>query len=142
MKSLMQLSALTAIAIAASGATWFLNDPKPPAPPICDPAKIKNDEICFDQIPPDALWIDARSRAEWKSNGYPGSILWNLDPSEDALKMEAEGITKAVESKLIVVYCTSKACDTSRQIAAKIRSFDPNLNVKILYGGHPSIPSK
>ncbi len=140
MNSFTQFIVLAAIAAAASGTTWLMFPPKKTAPPICDPSAIPADEICFDQVPTDALWIDARTRTEWQTNGFPGSILWNLDPKEDALQMEAEAITKASESKLIVVYCTSKACDSSRQIAAKIRTFDPNLNVKILHGGHPSIP--
>jgi rhodanese-related sulfurtransferase len=140
MKPLLQLGALIAIALTASTGTWLFHGPATRPPPVCDPHTLPKDEICFALVPEHALWIDARSRAEWLADGYPGSILWNLDPAEDALKMEADAITRIASKQFVVVYCSSHACDTSRQIAAKIRQFDPLLQVKVLHGGHPAIP--
>jgi rhodanese-related sulfurtransferase len=144
MKSVFQIAILLAISASAASISWFARDkhPKPAPVPICDPATIKADEICFEQVPENALWIDARTRNEWQKNGYPNSILWNLDPSEDANKMEADACSKIAESKLVVVYCTSQACDTSRQIAKKIQKLELGIEVKVLHGGHPSIRLK
>ena len=144
MKSVFQIAILFAIATSAASISWLTRDTTPKRAPIphCDPATIKADEICFDQAPADTLWIDARTRSEWEKNGYPNSILWNLDPKEDANKMEADAAMKIIESKMVVVYCTSQACGTSRQIAEKIRKLDLGVTVKTLHGGYPSLVFK
>lgn len=144
MKPVFQIAILLAISASAASISWLTRDtnPKPAPIPHCDPAAIKADEICFDQVPADALWIDARTRKEWQENGYPNSILWNLDPNEDANKMEADAFLKISESKLVVVYCTSQACGTSRQIAEKIRKLELGPKVKVLHGGHSSLVFK
>lgn len=141
MKSVFQIAILFAISASAAGISWLARDtnPKPAPIPHCDPTAIKADEICFDQVPADALWIDARLRNEWQKNGYPDSILWNLDPKEDANKMEADAVFKIAESKFVVVYCTSQSCGTSRQIAEKIRKLELGPKVKVLHGGYPSL---
>jgi rhodanese-related sulfurtransferase len=144
MKSVFQIAMLLAIAASAASITWFLKDPnsKPALIVHCDPAKLKPDEICFDQVMGKVFWVDARSREEWQKNGYPNSILWNLDPKEDALKMEADAVFKIAESNLVVVYCASQSCGTSRQIAEKIRKLELGPRVKVLYGGYPSLRLK
>ncbi len=144
MKSVYQIAILFVIAASAASINWLTRDTTPMPTPIphCDPAAIKADEICFDQVPTDALWIDARSRSEWVKDGFPNSILWNLDPKEDANKMEADAAVKIIESKMVVVYCTSQACGTSRQIAEKIRKLDLGVTVKTLHGGYPSLVFK
>ncbi len=144
MKPILQIAILIAISASAASISWFARDknPKPVPVPHCDPATIKADEICFDQVPEGALWIDARLRHEWEKNGYPNSILWNLDPGEDSNKMEADAVFKIAESKLVVVYCTSQACGTSRQIAEKIRKLELGVEVRVLHGGHPSLRIK
>ena len=144
MKPVFQIAIFFAISASAAGISWIARDknPKPDPVPHCDPAAIKPDEICFDQVPEGALWIDARTRMEWQKNGYPNSILWNLDPGEDSNKMEADAFAKIAESKLVVVYCTSQACGTSRQIAEKIRKLELGVEVKTLFGGYPSIRLK
>lgn len=144
MKSVFQIAILLAVATSAASITWLLKSPdsKPQAIEDCNPALLKPDEICFDQISGKVLWIDARSREEWQKNGYPNSILWNLDRKEDALKMEADAVFKIAESNLVVVYCASQACGTSRQIAEKIRKLELGPTVKVLHGGYPSLRLK
>lgn len=143
MKSVFQIAILLAISASAASITWVLRDKdaKPaPTPALpCDPESIKPDEICFHQVSGNVLWVDARSREEWQENGYPNSILWNLDPNEDALKMEADLFMKITDQKMIVVYCSSKTCGASRQIADKIRKLKLGPEVKVLYGGYPSL---
>jgi rhodanese-related sulfurtransferase len=144
MKSVFQIAILFAISASAASITWLLRDTDTKLTPVphCDPASLKSDEICFDQASGNVLWVDARSRKEWQEDGYPNSILWNLDPKEDALKMEADAVMRLADYKLVVVYCTSQACGTSRQIAEKIRKLDFGPRVKTLYGGYPSLVFK
>ena len=144
MKSVFQIAILLAISASAASISWLTRDknPKPDPVPVCDPATIKADEICFDQVPENVLWIDARLRHEWEINGYPNSILWNLDPSEDSNKMEADAFLKIAESKFVVVYCTSQSCGTSRQIAEKVRKLELGIEVKVLHGGYPALRFK
>lgn len=144
MKPVFQVAILSAISASAAGLSWLARDKTPgPAPvPHCDTSSLKDGEICFHQVPENVLWIDARSRGEWQKNGYPNSILWNLDPNEDANQMEADAFQKIAESKFVVVYCTSEKCGTSRQIADKIRKLELGVEVKTLHGGYPSLVFK
>ncbi len=142
MKSVYQIAILIAISASAASTTWLVNDPHSKTIAHCDPASLKPDEICFDQVTGNVLWVDARSRAEWQKNGFSNSILWNLDPKEDALKMEADAAMKIIDFKTVIVYCSSEACGTSRQIAEKIRKLDLGVEVKILRGGYTALKIK
>ncbi len=144
MNPVFQIAILIAISASAASISWLTRDttPKPSTVLLCDSSLLKDGEICFHQAPENTLWIDARSRKEWENNGYPNSILWNLDPNEDANQMEVGAFLKISESKFVVVYCTSQACGTSRQIAEKIRKLDLGVEVKTLYGGYPSLVFK
>jgi rhodanese-related sulfurtransferase len=144
MKSVFQIAILFAISASAASVSWLTRDttPKPIPVPLCNSSLLKEGEICFHQAPENVLWIDARTRKEWEKDGYPNSILWNLDPKEDANKMEADAVFKIAESKFIVIYCTSQACGTSKEIAKKIRKLDFGAEVKTLYGGYPSLVFK
>ena len=131
-----QLAVISAIALMASGATWLVK-----GPPIrqlrCDPATLKPDEVCLQQIPENALvvWVDARSRADWKKNGLPGSVLWNLDPSEDMSAFEAEVALRISEVPRVIVYCGDENCGVSRQVAERIRALGLGAEVSVLHGG-------
>jgi rhodanese-related sulfurtransferase len=144
MKSVFQIAILIAVASSAASITWLLRDTDTKLTPVphCDPASLKPDEICFDQVSGNVLWVDARSRKEWQEDGYPNSILWNLDPKEDALKMEADAVMKIIDCEMVIIYCTSQACGTSRQVAALIRKLDLGPEVKILHGGYPALRLK
>lgn len=144
MKTVFQIAILLTISASAASISWLTRDttPKPHPASLCDSASLKEDEICFHQAPENTLWIDSRSRKEWEKNGYPNSILWNLDPNEDANQMEAAAFTKIADSQFVVVYCTSQTCGTSRQIAEKIRKLDLGVEIKTLYGGYPSLVFK
>jgi rhodanese-related sulfurtransferase len=101
----------------------------------CDPATLEEHEICLRNVPGDALWIAARSRAEWEKNSLDGSLLWNLDPKENQQHFEAQAAMKVLESDFVVVFCGSQACGTSHQIAKRIRQLDLGPPVKVLHGG-------
>lgn len=140
MNALAQFTAVAGLSLAAAGATWLAKGrPAFPEPKVtvCDKALIKDDEICPADVPEDVLWIDARPRPEWMENGLEGSVLWNLDPKEDARVFEAQAATRIFESgaSLVVVYCGTEACGTSRIIADRIKSLNLGPTVKILFGG-------
>ncbi len=135
MKPLFQFAVIAGLSLAAAGGTWLLKGPPEKKTFHCDPKQLKQDEICLSDVSGNVLWIDARPRAEWKENGLKGSILWNLDPTEDAQQFEAEAAMRAVEAEMVVVYCGSEACGTSRQIADRIRALDLGPQVKVLHGG-------
>lgn len=135
-----ELATLVLISVAAAGATWAVKGPPAKAPLAkCDSKSLKEDEICFADVTGNVLWVDARSRAEWEKNGLQGSTLWNLDPKEDMQQFEAETAMKVLEVDLVVVYCGSKTCGTSRQVADRIRNLQLGPSVKVLYGGWDSI---
>jgi rhodanese-related sulfurtransferase len=136
MNAVAQLAIITTIALAAAGGTFLIKGP-PQRALRCDPATIKPDEVCLEQIPADAavVWVDARSRADWQKNGLQGSVLWNLDPAEDAAAFEAEVAMKIAETPRAIVYCGDENCGVSRQVATRIREIGLEVEVSVLHGG-------
>ncbi len=136
MSAFRQLAVISAIALMAAGATWLIKGP--PARHLrCEPATLKPDEVCLQQIPEgtQVVWVDARSRADWKKNGAPGSVLWNLDPAEDMQAFEAELALRITEMPRVIVYCGDEACGVSRQVADRIRALGLGAEVSVLHGG-------
>jgi rhodanese-related sulfurtransferase len=78
----------------------------------------------------DALWIDARSTAEFEKGHIPGALSLNEKNWEDALPQLFETWQPP---RLIVVYC-SAGCPASAKIAAKLTELgiDP---VQVMEGG-------
>ncbi len=140
MNALAQFSVVAGLSFAAAGATWLSKGrPLLPEPKVfkCDSSLLEDDEICLADVPKNVLWIDARPRNEWEENGLDGSILWNLDPGEDDQAMEASAASSVFESgaSLVVVYCGTEACGTSKIIADRIRALGLGPSVKVLHGG-------
>ena len=143
MKPWRQLAVIAVLSLAAALGTYWLKGP-PNRLFRCDPASLKPDEVCLDKIPKGAnvLWVDARPRAEWKKDGVPGSVLWNLDETEDMLAFEGalavamqEVIERVGPSPRVIVYCTNENCGVSRQVAKRIRELDQGVEVSVLRGG-------
>jgi rhodanese-related sulfurtransferase len=136
MKPIAQLAAIVALALAAAGTTYWFKGP-PVRRYLCDPATLKADEICLAQVSPNAkiLWVDARSRTDWQKSGLPGSVLWNLDPSEDMQAFEAEIAAQIIDTPRVIVYCGDENCGLSHQIAARIRQLQLGADVSVLRGG-------
>jgi rhodanese-related sulfurtransferase len=136
MNALGQLAAIVFVATAAAGGTFWIKGP-PVRTFVCDPATLKPDEICLQQIPSDAriLWVDARLRKDWEKTGLPGSVLWNLDPAEDMQAFEAEIAMRVMETPRVIVYCGDENCGLSREIAARIRALELGAEVSVLRGG-------
>lgn len=137
---LVQLAAVIVISAVAAGLTWAIKGPPEEAPVVkCESKLLKDGEICLADVTGNVLWVDARSRKEWEKNGLKGSVLWNFEPNEDQNQFEAETAMKVLESELVVVYCGSAACGTSRQVAERIRNLQLGPPVKVLFGGWDSI---
>lgn len=136
MSALAQLAVIAAVALAAASGTWLVKGP-PQRALACDPATLKPDEVCLAQVPAGepVVWVDARLRAEWRKNGVPGSVLWNLDPTEDMQAFEAELALRVMETPRVVVYCGDENCGVSRQVAARIRALGLGAEVSVLFGG-------
>lgn len=134
--ALTQLAVITAAAAIAAGGTWLVKGPPDRSIP-CDPASLPSDELCIHEVPADAavLWVDARPRDEWRENGMPGSILWNLDPAEDMTAFEAEAAMRIIETPRVIVYCGDENCGVSRQVAKRINDLGLGADVKVLRGG-------
>ncbi len=136
MNTLGQLATIAAISLAAAGGTYLIKGP-PERLLRCDPASLKPDELCLESIPAgaDVVWVDARPRADWLKNGVPGSVLWNLDPTENMQVFEAETAMKVAVTPRVIVYCGDENCGVSRQIAERIRALDLGAEVFVLHGG-------
>ena len=136
MKAIGQLLAIGIISLAAAGGTYLVKGP-PTRTVQCDPATLKPDEVCLQEIGPDeaVLWVDARHRKEWEKNGMPGSTLWNLDADEDMQAFEADVAMRIMETPRVIVYCGDENCGLSRQVADRIRSLGLASEVSVLHGG-------
>jgi rhodanese-related sulfurtransferase len=136
MNALLQLACVVGLAGMGAWLTYWVKGP-PARTFVCDPATLKPDEICLEQIPPESgvLWIDARSRADWQRDGMPGSLLWNLDPSEDLQAFEAEAAMRILEASQVIVYCGDENCGVSRQVAGQIERLGMGAQVRVLSGG-------
>ena len=86
---------------------------------------------------PPPVWIDARPRAAYARGHIAGARHLSLE--EDAnfeqllFAIDAEGAFDG--SRPIVVYCSSTACQLSRDMTARLRERYPALKVYVLHGG-------
>jgi len=141
MNTAAQLAVICGLSFAAAGATYhFRGAPdRKPVVVACDPAKLKPDELCLNDVilmgADQFLWIDARSRAEWQANGYEGSLLWNLDPDEDPNVFAAEAAAQMFEGPRVIVYCGDESCGLSRDVAGQIRKLELGNEIFVLHGG-------
>lgn len=136
MNTAAQFAVIAAISLSAAGLSWLLRSPSEVKPAhICNPTEIREDEICLADVKGKVLWVDARSRGEWQTNGLKGSILWNMEPGEDPNLFEAEAAPHIAIAELVVVYCGSEKCGTSREVAERIRKLGFGPQVKALHGG-------
>lgn len=133
-----QLAVIAAISFSASAITWKVSGP-PRRDVVCDPATLKPHEICLAQVMEKwqgkVLWIDARSRSDWETNGVPGSILWNLDANEDFQKFEADAMERLIEGPPVIVYCNEGNCGISMQVVERILKLEVTGEVYALHGG-------
>jgi rhodanese-related sulfurtransferase len=65
-----------------------------------------------------ALWVDARTEAEFAAGHWPGAVLLN----EDAWNELVEGFLERWEpGKKVAVYCSDSGCRRSEEVARRLR---------------------
>jgi rhodanese-related sulfurtransferase len=79
-----------------------------------------------------AIWVDARPEDEFEREHVPGALLLNEDRWNELLPRMLE--TWSPE-KRVVVYCNSKSCGASREVARRLRTQAGLTNVFVLKGG-------
>lgn len=119
--------------IPAIAAGWL----HPRAPAWTSPL-LSADEVRLDQAlawGDTVLWLDARSRKNYDAGHIPGALLLNEDHWHDLLPGVLNALPPNAPDARIVVYCDSKGCDASREVATRLRTETQLPNIHILHGG-------
>ena len=96
-----------------------------PAPEQLELARLRADW-------PDALWIDARSAADYAAGHIPGALSLN---EEDWERGFAAFIEKWDGARPLVVYCGGENCHASDSVARRLRHELGFENIRVLRGG-------
>ncbi len=136
MRAWLELLTVLGLATLAAVGTWRLAGP-PPAEVTCDPAAIGPEEVCLETIRDDAdiLWIDARTEAEWRRDGLPGSIHLTTTGGADFDGLVAVHGDRIATAEKAVVYCSDLGCGLSKEVAGRLRGYGLIHDVRALYGG-------
>ncbi|HAV12967.1 MAG TPA: hypothetical protein DCX06_05665 [Opitutae bacterium] len=79
------------------------------------------------------IWVDARPEVDYETAHIEGALSLN-DSNWDSQIFDLMGAW--LESpQPIVVYCSSASCDTSKQIAERLRMDLPDAEIYSLHGG-------
>ena len=128
MNAATQLVAVGLISLLGAGGTYLVKGP-PVRKLACDVTTLKPDEVCLQQIPADAkvLWVDARTRKEWKKNGLKGSVLWNLDQLQHTDRNQRTGRLAEIGGRLNAVGRVAGTTHRPAVTPSISRVFDPGL---------------
>ena len=77
------------------------------------------------------LWIDARSASDYALNHVPSAVLLNEDQWQTLLPTVLE---KWEPGQVAIVYCSSRSCKASRDVAERLRQYNLG-RVYVLKGG-------
>lgn len=139
MRGVLQALMIVGLAAIAASTTWWLRGAPKRMTTICNPETVPSGEICLETIisrwQGKVLWIDARAREDWQRNGLRDSVLWNTDSKEDALQMESDAMARLLDAPVVIVYCSSASCGTSKAIAERVKQLDLGQQVFVLHGG-------
>ncbi len=80
----------------------------------------------------DPVWVDARSAAEYEAGHIPGAVLLEEAEWETGLLRLLETWTPG---RVIVVYCGSEDCGTSRRVADALDAALGGAEIYTLQGG-------
>lgn len=82
-----------------------------------------------------ALWIDARPLADYNAGHVPGALPLNEDAWRELLPAVLDAWHPGAD---IIVYCSSLSCQTSREVARRLRDEVGLPRVFVLQGGWES----
>lgn len=90
--------------------------PAPWAEPVLAPGEIR----LADASTLDPIWLDARTEADFGEGHIPNALLFNEENFDDAL---IDVVSAWLDSpRPIIVYCSSEQCQTSSQVADRLRT--------------------
>ncbi|HUG12488.1 MAG TPA: rhodanese-like domain-containing protein [Opitutaceae bacterium] len=130
MGSLRKSAALLAIAAVLGGLSVTFN---PAARAVLLDA-LREDEITVADakaLGAAALWIDARSRADFESGHVEGALQLNED---SWIELLIPVIERWQPGMPVVVYCDSQGCQASRKVAERLRAEAGIDSAKVLRG--------
>ncbi len=78
------------------------------------------------------IWVDARPEEEFERDHVPGALSLNEDRWNELLP---QFLAAWSPEKKIVVYCSSLSCNTSREVARRLRREAQLPDVFVLEGG-------
>lgn len=136
-KILREILALCLLALIPALASAFLH----PQRPCWNPDASGTDEVLLSTIlswKEKVLWVDARSREEYEKDHIAGAKRVN----EDEWNLLVPGLLEAWGTgQMVVVYCDSQRCDSSRSVARRLRELGVG-PVYVLKGGWEELKKK
>ena len=125
--------AAAAILALANG---FLN---PRAPAWAEAwVALGKDEVVLDAAllsDKNVLWIDARPEADYAQAHIPGALPLNEDNWDEQLPAV---LSAWQPGRRVIVYCGSRQCEASREVAGRLRDETGLADVLVLKGGWES----
>lgn len=88
-------------------------------------------------LEPAPLWIDARSASAYQEAHIPGALPLNLDAWDEQIEAV---MLQWLPGVPVVVYCDSRACGASHDVAERLRTQYGFSDVRVLHGGWAAIP--
>jgi len=106
-------------------------------PPVPDPADLAY-RVTLNEAAAltDAIWVDARTTSEFDAAHYPGAIHLNFD-NWDAATIDLLMVWDP--SQPLVVYCDAATCQTSKELAQRLREDFASESVYWLENGWEAI---
>ena len=128
-KALRQAAGLSFLALLPAAATALLHPKRPDFA-----VRAREGEITVAatlRSPLAYLWIDARSAAHYQSRHVPGALPLNEDNWDSLLPAVLQAWPTG---KPAIVYCDSRQCEASEDVAKRLREFNV-APVFVLKGG-------
>ena len=113
-----QAVALALLALLPATVAAFLH---PKRPDFSNPVRAGEITIATAmRAPTDWLWIDARAASQFERDHIPGALPLNEDAWDDLLPAVLQAWPAG---KPAIVYCDSRQCEASEDVAKRLREF-------------------
>jgi rhodanese-related sulfurtransferase len=117
MKAGRQALAIFLVALVLAGLTAAIHPKRPPfADRASSPGEISLQDV--QNWKEAVLWVDARPESEYEAEHIPGAVSLNPDNWSERLPHFLDEWRPAQKT---VVYCSAASCDTSREVADRLR---------------------